>query len=76
VYVQDRLREMADTVWELLQDRATVFVCGSTRMADGVRGVLADLYQERTGSTAEAAEDWLRGLSEQHRYLVDVWASG
>ncbi|TMD91915.1 MAG: cytochrome P450 [Chloroflexi bacterium] len=76
VYVQDRLLQMGEMVWSLLDQGGTVLVCGSTHMADGVRRCLAELHRERTGSDAATAEGWLRSLSAASRYLVDVWASG
>ena len=76
VYVQDRLRELGEHVWPLLEDNAVIYVCGSTAMAGGVREALNDLHREHTGSDAGQAESWLAELGAQHRYLVDVWASG
>jgi cytochrome P450 / NADPH-cytochrome P450 reductase len=76
VYVQDRLRQLADTIWPLLDNGAPIYVCGSTHMADGVRTALADLHRDRTGGDQTAAENWLRQLAADDRYLVDVWASG
>ena len=75
VYVQDRLRQLGDTVWPLLNDNAVVYVCGSTHVAEGVRDALRDLHRERTGSGEVAAARWLAALNADGRYLVDVWAS-
>ncbi|HVP17846.1 MAG TPA: cytochrome P450, partial [Spirochaetia bacterium] len=50
VYVQDRIREHAGRVWELMQESAVVFVCGdATRIAPAVRSAFGDIYQEKTG---------------------------
>ncbi|HEY3259959.1 MAG TPA: cytochrome P450 [Pseudonocardiaceae bacterium] len=76
VYVQDRLRQLGDTVWPLLNDNALVYVCGSTHMSEGVRDALRDLHRERTGSDQAAADHWIAALNADGRYLVDVWASG
>lgn len=75
VYVQDRIRQMGDTVWPLL-DGGSVLVCGSTQMAAGVREELAALHHERTGGDPAASEAWLDELATENRYLVDVWATG
>ena len=73
--MQDRLRQLGDTVWPLLNDNAVVYVCGSTHVAEGVRGALRDLHRERSGSGEVAAARWLAALNADGRYLVDVWAS-
>jgi cytochrome P450/NADPH-cytochrome P450 reductase len=73
-FVQDRIWEQRDKVWELLQAGATIFVCGDgLHMAPGVRGTFSRIHQEKTGSNAEATEAWLQDLERQHRYLVDVF---
>jgi len=76
VYVQDRLRQLGDRVWSLLEDGASVLICGAAQMGDGVRAALVDLHRERTGGDAAAALAWLDDLVARNRYLVDVWASG
>src|SRR6266536_1350982 len=75
IYVQDRIRQLANTVWPLLQDGAAIYVCGSTHMAAGVRATLAGLHAEQAGADAAASEAWLAELAADKRYLVDVWAS-
>ncbi len=75
IYVQDRIRQLANTVWPLLQDGAAIYVCGSTHMAAGVRAALVGLHGEQAGADAAASEAWLAALAADKRYLVDVWAS-
>ncbi|MGW5688703.1 bifunctional cytochrome P450/NADPH--P450 reductase [Nonomuraea sp. NPDC003754] len=71
-YVQDAVAAQADTVWELLQQGAHVYVCGDgLRMAPAVRRVLLDIHRRRTGTDGEA---WLAGLEQQGRYQQDVFA--
>lgn len=77
VYVQQRLREQQEAVWQLLQEGAVVYVCGdASRMAPDVRQTFADIFQNKTGGTAGEAETWLTELAAGERYLLDVWASG
>jgi cytochrome P450 / NADPH-cytochrome P450 reductase len=53
-----------------------VFVSGeASRMAPEVRRAFADVFQERTATTAADAQAWLTGLVASHRYLEDIWAS-
>ncbi|GCE13550.1 bifunctional cytochrome P450/NADPH--P450 reductase [Tengunoibacter tsumagoiensis] len=75
-YVQDNLRQHKDQVWQLLENGGVFYICGDAgAMAPAVRQTLAEIYREQTGSSAEAAEQWLTELTAQQRYLVDVWAS-
>ena len=76
IYVQDRVREMAEQVLEMLDQGGAGYVCGATAMADGVRSTLLDLRTQLRGEKPEDAEAWLQELSRDRRWLVDVWASG
>jgi cytochrome P450/NADPH-cytochrome P450 reductase len=76
VYVQDRIRERRDQVWDLLQEGAVVYVCGdAARIAPGVRAAFGDVCQEKTGCDSARKEEWLNELAARQRYLTDVWAS-
>ncbi len=71
-FVQEAVAAEADTLWELLERGAHVYVCGDgLRMAPAVRQALATIYRERTGGDAE---EWLRTLEAEGRYQQDVFA--
>ncbi|MFN8636929.1 MAG: hypothetical protein U0893_24030 [Chloroflexota bacterium] len=73
-YVQQAIRQQGDAVWKLLQQEATIFVCGdAARMAPDVRRAFADLFRERTGLSEADAQAWMTGLTASHRYLEDIW---
>ncbi len=75
-YVQQAIQEHGEDVWRLLQQEATIYVCGdASRMAPDVRQAFAGLFQARTGASAADAQAWLAGLVANHRYLEDIWAS-
>ncbi|MEW6280668.1 MAG: flavodoxin domain-containing protein, partial [Candidatus Eremiobacterota bacterium] len=75
VYVQDKLREIQDDLWEMLEMGATVYICGDgAHMAPAVRQTFTDLYASRTDHDAEQARHWLDELMAQGRYVLDVWA--
>jgi cytochrome P450/NADPH-cytochrome P450 reductase len=75
-YVQHRIAEQADTVWELLEHDAVVYVCGDgSRMEPDVRAALAELYRQKTGADDAAASAWLDVLMAAKRYNLDVWGS-
>ena len=76
VYVQDKIKEQKDKVWQLLQDGATIYICGdASKMAPDVRKTFAAIYQGKTHSSAQDAEQWLDTLIAEKRYLVDVWGN-
>jgi cytochrome P450/NADPH-cytochrome P450 reductase len=61
IYVQDRIRQLANTVWPLLQDGAAIYVCGSTHMAAG-RARRACRPARRAGRCRRRSE---RGLARR-----------
>jgi sulfite reductase (NADPH) flavoprotein alpha-component len=74
VYVQDRLLEQAAEVYAWLGGGAHVYVCGDAeRLAPDVHQTLAAILQEQGGMSPDAAEDHLRGLQRDRRYLRDVY---
>lgn len=76
VYVQDELLQARDMVWQMIEAGAVIYVCGdATRMAPAVRQAFGQIYREKTGADAQAAEGWLSSLETGNRYLVDVWAA-
>ncbi len=75
-HVQQLIAVHGEAVWRLLQQEATVFVCGeAARMAPAIRQAFAGLFQRQTGAGAADAQAWLAGLAAGNRYLEDIWAS-
>ncbi len=75
-YVQHAMQQNKDRIWQLIEAGAVVYVCGdASKMAPDVRRTLGEIFQEKTGATAEAAEVWLDQLAANNHYLVDVWAA-
>jgi cytochrome P450/NADPH-cytochrome P450 reductase len=75
-FAQHAMARDADTVWSALQAGGRVLVCGDARrLAPGVRDVLTDLFQDRTGGSAEQAQTWLADLGRDGRYVEDVYAA-
>ncbi len=74
VYVQDRIREHAERVLELIDAGGQVLVCGNVRtMAPDVCRTMGAIRAEADGSSTDDGERWLRGLIEKGRYVEDVW---
>lgn len=78
-YVQDSLREQRERVAALWVRGARCYVCGSSRMAAGVKEVVAEIaYEVSKGMTASMAKcgtpvEWLDSLG-QERYVTEVFA--
>ena len=73
-YVQDRMLEQAPRFWNWLQDGASVYVCGdASRMAKDVHGALCRIAQQQGAMSAQAAEEYIGALGEDHRYHRDVY---
>ncbi|GHO42860.1 bifunctional cytochrome P450/NADPH--P450 reductase [Ktedonospora formicarum] len=74
MYVQERVWEEQDAVWNLLQQGAIVYVCGDTNtMVPAVAENFKRIYQEKAGKSEQEAEQWLQNQTSTHRYLVDIW---
>lgn len=75
-YVQHRIVEQAETIWAMIEDGASVYVCGDARrMAPDVQRAFVDVFR-RVGQMAAAdAEKYLVKLKQQNaRYCEDIWA--
>ena len=83
VYVQDKLRENAFMIFELIARRyATVVVCGSSgQMPKAVREALVDIMASEGASaslpgapsTVLEAEEYLNVMEKQGRYKQETW---
>lgn len=52
VYVQDRLLQEGDLVWELLQQQGHIYVCGdASAMAPTVEKTLIEIFKEHLVGT-------------------------
>ena len=75
-YVQQSILEQQDTVWQMIQQGAIIYICGEGgHMAPAVQHAFEDIYRQKTGKDQAAAEQWMAEMRAQNRYLVDVWAS-
>ena len=74
VYVQDKMMEQAPEFWNWLQDGASVYVCGdASRMAKDVHATLHSIVENQGGMSAQAAEEYVQTMKEDHRYHRDVY---
>lgn len=74
IYVQDRIRQHGETMWQWLERGAHIYICGDkSRMAPDVEAALCSVAVEHGGMGEQQAQDWLRQLSAQSRYARDVY---
>lgn len=74
IYVQDKIREHSEEIWNWLEGGAHFYVCGdATYMAGDVEKALFDLIRKYGGHNDEEAAEYLKTLKDQHRYQRDVY---
>jgi cytochrome P450/NADPH-cytochrome P450 reductase len=73
-YVQDRMAQRRDRVWELIEQGAIVYVCGdASAMAPAVEQAVLAICRDKRGCSDDEAKAWLASLKASSRYLVDIW---
>ncbi|MCA9126283.1 MAG: sulfite reductase subunit alpha [Planctomycetales bacterium] len=74
VYVQDRMRENGQELWNWIQAGAHIYVCGdASRMAADVHRALQDVFSMAGGLAPDEAAGMLDTLAQQKRYVRDVY---
>jgi cytochrome P450/NADPH-cytochrome P450 reductase len=75
-YVQHKIMEFQDEIWDMLQNGAIIYVCGDgKKMEPDVNHAFKELIQNKTGKTLEESTHWMEELKDKGRYVKDVWAS-
>ena len=74
IYVQDRLFDRRRDLVDWIEGGASLYVCGDAkRMAKDVRAALVQSYADVRALAPEKAEEAVRGLERDKRYLTDVY---
>lgn len=75
IYVQDRLRENAQELWQWINEKnAAIYVCGDmSRMAKDVEATLLQTFSAQGDLSEEQAKDYLKSLKKTNRYQRDVY---
>lgn len=74
VYVQHRLKQRADEVFNWLEKGALIYVCGDRKkMAKDVAKTFIDILKDKAGLSTEQAEERLLSYKKEGRYLEDVY---
>ncbi|XP_056696712.1 NADPH-dependent diflavin oxidoreductase 1 isoform X2 [Spinacia oleracea] len=75
VYVQHKMQEHGQRVWDLLSNGASVYIAGSsTKMPSDVMSTFEEIISKESGVPKEAAARWLRALEKAGRYHVEAWS--
>jgi sulfite reductase (NADPH) flavoprotein alpha-component len=74
VYVQDKMLQQAEELYQWLQDGAHFYVCGdANRMAHDVHEALIKVVETQAAISREAAEVYVEDLKKTKRYQRDVY---
>ena len=74
IYVQHRILEQAETLYQWLESGAHIYVCGDMHhMAKDVHQALIDVIEQQSERTAAQAAEWLDELLAEKRYQRDVY---
>lgn len=74
IYVQHRMLEHGEDLFDLLQNRGILYVCGDAhRMAKDVDAVLHHIVQKYGNMDEHQAKDYIKKLKAEKRYLRDVY---
>ena len=73
-YVQHCMMERGAEIWAWLQDGAYIYVCGdAASMAKDVEAALLAIVERHGAFGRETAQDYVRSLAREKRYLRDVY---
>ncbi len=74
VYVQHRMLENSQELFEWLQEGAAVYICGDEKnMAHDVHNTLIDIIEKEGGMSREQASAYLADMQKNKRYQRDVY---
>ncbi|KAK3709465.1 hypothetical protein LTR37_010838 [Vermiconidia calcicola] len=75
VYVQHRLKEKAEEVNKLLEQKAYFYVCGdAANMARDVNETLSQLISDQRGVSKQKGEEIVKSMRAANQYQEDVWS--
>lgn len=75
VYVQHKMHEQSQRIWNLLADGAAIYIAGSsTKMPADVSSALEEIVCKESGVSKDAALRWFRDLEKSGKYHVEAWS--
>jgi sulfite reductase (NADPH) flavoprotein alpha-component len=74
IYVQDRITERQEEIYEWLGRGACIYLCGDMKnMARDVQQTLLKVFENQGGMTTEKAQEYLKMLKKEKRFQTDVY---
>ena len=74
-YVQHKILEHRETVWDFLQRDGHIFVAGNAKlMPQEVREAFVKVCQMSGGMTVEGAEKFIATMEKQNKYQTECWS--
>ncbi|XP_071722157.1 NADPH-dependent diflavin oxidoreductase 1 isoform X2 [Rutidosis leptorrhynchoides] len=75
VYVQHKMKEQSERIWNLLSEGAAIYVAGSsTKMPSDVTSALEEIISKEGDVSKEFAARWIRNLEKAGKYHVEAWS--
>ncbi|XP_021278178.1 NADPH-dependent diflavin oxidoreductase 1 isoform X2 [Herrania umbratica] len=75
VYVQHKMQEQSQRIWNLLREGAAIYVAGSsTKMPSDVMLAFEEIMSKESEAPRESAARWLRSLEKAGKYHVEAWS--
>lgn len=75
VYVQHKMQEQSQRIWNLLCEGAAIYVAGSsTKMPSDVMLAFEEIIAKESGAPKDSAVRWLRSLERSRKYHVEAWS--
>ncbi len=74
IYVQHRMLENADELWQWIDNGAHIYICGARNpMSTDVENTLLQVIERQGGKSIPEAIEYLDRMKEENRYLLDVY---
>jgi ferredoxin--NADP+ reductase len=69
MYIQDKVEEYADEIFDKLSNGAHIYFCGLKGMMPGIQDMLADVCKTK----GLDYEEFIKGLKEKKQWHVEVY---
>ena len=74
IYVQDKLKEHSLEIWQWIQNKACLYICGDARrMAKDVSKTLQEIIKTKGHFSEEEAKQFLKKMRREKSLLLDVY---
>ncbi|KAL5787436.1 hypothetical protein ACOSP7_004385 [Xanthoceras sorbifolium] len=75
VYVQHKMLEQSQRIWNLLVAEASIYVAGSsTKMPSDIWSTFEEIVSKENGIPRDSAAIWLKALNRAGKYHVEAWS--